>query len=153
MGRPPPAGCRNSLNCRRWPRRRRTLLEIHRPSQLLVVQSKDCPLGGAAAPAAAGSAAGGGVNTAVREHDPLPLPRALFDDTKGLLLLSGCASPDTRAELENGVLHGSAYLAFGAAGALLRWVACGAASRRSGQCCCMGPSAEHSLHYLHGVPL
>ena len=42
-----------------------------------------------------------------------------FDDTRGSLAVSHCASEATRADLEGTALRSNYYLALGAAGALL----------------------------------
>ena len=119
------------------------MLEVYPPSQLLVVGAAAGGRGGRGGGTAA-EAAPGGLNTALSELglEVQPLPRALFDDTKGLLLTSSCAAPEARPGLQEAALRSRMYLAFGAAGALLR---CGLAggSGRAGLLHCMpGPSLQ-----------
>lgn len=45
-----------------------------------------------------------------------------FDDTRGSLAVSHCASEATRADLEGTALRSNYYLALGAAGALLHYL-------------------------------
>lgn len=45
-----------------------------------------------------------------------------FDDTRGSLAVSHCASEATRADLEGTALRSNYYLALGAAGALLQFL-------------------------------
>lgn len=54
----------------------------------------------------------------------MALPRGLWDDSSGLVLLTKYALAEQRAALEAGMLQGGSgcYLAHAAAGALLRWV-------------------------------
>lgn len=93
----------------------RLLLATHEPAAILVVSSD-------AARGARGSV-GGGVNAALMGlgFTVLGLGRHLFDDTKGLLLCESY-SPASSAHLLQGC-RASHYLALGAAGALLQYIA------------------------------
>ena len=77
-----------------------------------------CPkaAGNAACPAAAAAAA--------RARLQVPVPRGAWDDSAGFVALTKYATAEARAALEAGMLQSmaSGYLAYAAAGALLRWV-------------------------------
>jgi len=53
-----------------------------------------------------------------------PVPRGAWDDSSGFVSLTKYATAEARARLEAGMLHAmpSGYLAYAAAGALLKWV-------------------------------
>ena len=73
----------------------------------------------------------------------MPVPRGAWDDSAGFVALTKYATAEARAALEAGMLQSmaSGYLAYAAAGALLRWVlrAGGGTCLPSG--CCLPPTA------------
>lgn len=52
----------------------------------------------------------------------MPLPRSDFDDSQGALLVEQVATSETQLDPHGPGLKTSLYLAFGAAGALLKYV-------------------------------
>ncbi|EIE21559.1 hypothetical protein COCSUDRAFT_17595 [Coccomyxa subellipsoidea C-169] len=86
-----------------------SILRAYIPSQLIVVGSNQETLSS-------------GINKAARPFHQVPMSRTCFDDTKGSLAVSHCASEATRADLEGTALRSNYYLALGAAGALLHFL-------------------------------
>lgn len=111
----------------------RSLLAQHRPAKLLVVAGRE-QAGVACAThlydqVGAGRCSAGWRRAWFAVHPPapicrpqVPVPRGLWDDSTGFVTLLKYAGAESRAGLEAGMLQSlpGAYLAYGAAGALLR---------------------------------
>lgn len=86
----------------------KTMLEVHSPDILLTC---------APSTSTVSTLDTTGFLSAFQSYEQTPLPRGMFDDTEGLVLVQMCASPSSNMDLTDS--RGS-YLAFGAAGALLK---------------------------------
>lgn len=63
-----------------------------------------------------------GLNRATQHLRQAPVPRGLFDDSAGCTALASLASPECHAQVQTGGARATGmYLAFGAAGAVLRY--------------------------------
>lgn len=83
------------------------MLEVFPSSVVLVVGKEDGPDPGS-------------VSGALHGVAQQPLPRAWYDDAKGFITVAKCASAETAEAVNAAATTNSAYLGFGAAGALLR---------------------------------